>query len=319
MTTQGTPIPFKTAALHSPGGLDVVGLGYAGWDYLAIVPGPPSFDVDTMTLAGFTRCGGGPVATALATLARLGARAGYLGAMGDDESGGRALNDLRCRGIDTSRVVVKPGARSHTCIVLVEAATGRRSILCDRGTLGKLPLADADRRYIAAARCLHLDGQFMDAAITAARWAREAGVCVSLDANRPRPRLDELLPLVDVLIASTSFPAAYTGSHDLEQAMRALHALGPETVVVTLGPEGCAYLKGDRPVRVPGFAVEVVDTTGAGDAFHGAYLFGLLQGWEAGETARLANAVAALNCRALGGRAALPTLPEARVLMDAKG
>jgi sulfofructose kinase len=297
------------------GALDVVGLGYAGWDYLGIVPEPPTFDADTMTLDGFARCGGGPVATALATLARLGAQVGYLGVMGDDESGRQALDDLRQRGVDTSRVVVRPGGRSHTCIVLVEAGTGRRSILCERDTLGNLPLTETDRRYIAGAQFLHLDGKFMTAAITAAGWAREAGVHVSLDANRPRLRLGELLPLVDVLITSTSFPATYTGHNDLAQAMRTLRALGPETVAVTLGPEGCAYLDGNQPVHVPSFAVDVVDTTGAGDAFHGAYLFGLLQDWGAAETARFANAVAALNCRVLGGRAALPTLTEARAFM----
>jgi sulfofructose kinase len=297
--------------------LDVVGLGYASWDYLGIVPGPPVFDADTMTLAGFASCGGGPVATALVTLVRLGAKVGYLGVLGDDESGRRVLADLRREGVDTSRVVVRPGARSHTCLVLVEAGTGRRSILCDRGALGALPLTDADRRYVTGARFLHLDGQFMAAALTAARWAREAGGRVSFDANRPRPGLDELLSLVDVLVTSATFPAAYTGHEDLAQAMRALRALGPETVVVTLGPEGCAYLAGDRVVRLPRLAVDVVDTTGAGDAFHGAYLLGLLQGWNAAETARLANTVAALNCRALGGRAALPTLSEARAWMCA--
>ena len=299
--------------------MEVVGLGYAGWDYLGIVPGPPVFDADTMTLAGFARCGGGPAATALVALARLGAKVGYLGVLGDDESGRRALADLRREGVDTSQVVVRAKARSHTCLVLVEAGTGRRSILCDRGTLGDLSLTDANRRYIAQAQFLHLDGQFMPAAIRAARWAQDAGLRVCLDANRPRHRLDELLPLVDVLITSTSFPAAYTGHDDLPRAMRALRALGPETVVVTLGSEGCAYLKNDQPVHVPGFAVKVVDTTGAGDAFHGAYLFGLLQGWEAAEIARTANAVAALNCRALGGRGGLPTLAEARALMAAQG
>lgn len=301
------------------GVLDVVGLGYAGWDTLGIVPGRPVFDAGTMTLAGFARCGGGPVATALVTLARLGAKVGYLGVLGDDESGRQVLADLQREGVDTSRVVVRPGARSHTCIVLVEAGTGRRSILCDRGSLGKLLLTDADRRYIAGARFLHLDGQFMEAAITAARWARESGVGVSFDANRPRPRLKELLPLVDVLVTSTSFPVAYVGHGDLPRAMRVLRALGPKAVVVTLGPEGCAYLEGNQPVRVSGFNVDVVDTTGAGDAFHGAYLFGLLQGWDAGETASFANAVAALNCRALGGRGGLSTLAKARALMETQG
>ena len=299
--------------------MDVIGLGYAGWDYLGIVPQTPQFDASTMTLAGFARSGGGPAATALVTLARLGARTGYLGVLGDDESGKQALADLRHKGVDTSHVVIRPGARSHTCMVLVEAATGRRSILCERGTLGKLVLTLADHRYISNARFLHLDGQFMDAAITAARWAKKSGVRVSLDANRPRPQLDKLLPLVHVLITSTGFPAAFTGLADLTQAMRALRAAGPETVVVTLGQEGCTYLEGDKSRHVPAYPVKVIDTTGAGDAFHGAYLFGLLQGWQGRQTARFANAVAGLNCRALGGRAALPTLTEVQAFLRQMG
>ncbi|MFZ5918845.1 MAG: carbohydrate kinase family protein [Chloroflexota bacterium] len=294
---------------------DVVGLGYADWDHLAIVPGQPEFDTDTMTLQASAQCGGGPVATALVTLRRLGANVGYLGTLGDDEPGRRILTDLQRAGVDTTRLIVQPGERSHTCLVLVEANTGRRCILCDRGTLQPLQLTDADRQYICQARFLHLDGQFMDAAITAARWAQDSSVRVSFDANRPRPRLDELLPLVDVLVTSTSFPTACTGHDDLEKALQTLHTQGPETVVVTLGPQGCAYLDGNRLAHVPGYRVDVVDTTGAGDAFHGAFLYGLLQNWDARETARFANAVAALNCRSLGGRAALPTLAEARAFL----
>jgi sugar/nucleoside kinase (ribokinase family) len=98
--------------------------------------------------------------------------------------------------------------------------------------------------------------------------------------------------------------------------MRALRALGPRIVVTTLGARGCAYLDGEDEVRVPAYEVEVLDTTGAGDAFHGAYLYGLLRNWSPRERARFANAVAALNCTALGGRAGLPDLRRARALMD---
>ena len=177
-------------------------------------------------------------------------------------------------------------------------------------------LDEADRTYLSSARYLHLDGNHMGAAITAARWARADGVKVSFDANRPRSRLDELLPLVDVLIASERFPPAYTGQEDQVRAGRSLLEMGLEIVVITLGAEGCLCLWEDQVIHVPGFQVDVVDTTGAGDAFHGAFLYGLLQGWELERTAIFANAVAAINCTRLSGRAGLPSLSEVEAFLE---
>jgi sulfofructose kinase len=296
--------------------MDVVGLGYCSLDYLGIVPGRPEFDVDTVSLSDFAQSGGGPVSTALVTLARLGACTGYIGVLGEDEGGVFLKGEFEQEGVDLSRLRMQSGARSQICMVLVETDTGRRSILCYRAA-GELVLDDADQTYISSARYLHLDGNHMDAAITAARWARADGVKVSFDANRPRPRLDELLPLVDVLIASERFPPAYTGHDDQVRAAASLLEMGPEMVVITLGAKGCLYLWEDRAIHVPGFHVDVVDTTGAGDAFHGAFLYGLLQGWELERTAIFANAVAAINCTCLGGRASLPSLSEVEAFLKA--
>jgi sulfofructose kinase len=296
--------------------MDVVGLGYCSLDYLGIVPGRPEFDADTVSLGDFAKSGGGPVSTALVALARLGAHAGYIGVLGDDEGGAFLKGEFERERVDLSRLRVQAGARSQICMVLVEAGTGRRSILCYRGA-GELVLDEADRTYISLARCLHLDGNHMDATITAARWARTDGVKVSFDANRPRPGLDELLPLVEILIASERFPPAYTGQKDRVQAGRSLLEMGPEIVVITLGAEGCLCLWSDQGIHVPGFQVDVVDTTGAGDAFHGAFLYGLLQGWELERTATFANAVAAINCTRLGGRAGLPSLSEVEAFLEA--
>jgi sulfofructose kinase len=294
--------------------VDVVGLGYCSLDYLGIVPGRPEFDLDTVSLSDFAKSGGGPVSTALVTLARLGARTGYIGVLGEDEGGAFLKGEFEREGVDLSRLRVQTGACSQICMVLVEAGTGRRSILCYRAA-GELVLDEADRLYVSSARYLHLDGHHMDAAITAAGWACAAGVKVSFDANRPRPRLDELLPLVDVLIVSERFPLAYTGHEDQVRAGRRLLEMGPEIVVITLGSEGCLCLWEDRAIHVPGFQVDVVDTTGAGDAFHGAFLYGLLQGWELERTAIFANAVAAINCTRLGGRAGLPDLSEVEIFL----
>ncbi len=196
---------------------------------------------------------------------------------------------------------------TNICLILVEEATGRRAILCHRRVSpDDLKLDAADRAYIQAARVLHLDGQFMPAAIQAARWAREAGVKVCYDGNHPRDGLEDLLPLVDWLVVAEPFPAAVTGTLDTQEAACDLLKLGAEVLVVTQGERGCeAWTDGER-FQAPGFSVQAVDTTGAGDAFHGAFVYAMLQGWDLKRVARFANAVAAINCRTLGGRRGLP-------------
>lgn len=290
--------------------MDVVGLGYCSWDYLGILDEIPAFDAPTVSLDDFAISGGGPVSTALVTLARLGARSGYVGAIGDDDIGLSLRRTFDEEGIDISRLRMRRGTRSAVCICLVQARTGKRVILCYRGTSAEVDLESADRAYITAARFLHLDGHHMNAAITAAQWMHEARGTVVLDANRVRSRLDELLPWVDVLITNAHFPTAYTGEANLEQAARRLLSTGAGLVVSTLGEEGCLCITAERESHRPGFEVPVVDTTGAGDAFHGAFIYGLLQGWPIERTGTFANAVAAMNCTALGGRAALPRLHE---------
>jgi sulfofructose kinase len=352
-----------TSVLHptSCAGLDVVGLGYCSWDYLGILDEVPAFDAPTTSLDDFAISGGGPVSTALVTLARLGARTGYLGAIGDDDTGLNLRRAFDEEGVDIGHLRVRAGTRSPVCICLVQAHTGKRIILCYRGTSGEVDLEPADRPYVTGARILHLDGHHMNAAITAAQWMHEAGATatvspqatVVLDANRPRPRLDELLPWVDVLITSSHFPAAYTGEPVLERAARQLlstatasrhrysaprsqvprsalstkrrdlrdqsDGIGPRLVVSTLGERGCLCVTAEGQIHVPGFDVPVVDTTGAGDAFHGAFIYGFLQGWSLERTATFANAVAAMNCTALGGRAGLPRLPEVEEFLQRTG
>jgi sulfofructose kinase len=290
--------------------LDVVGLGSCVWDYLGILDQMPEFDALTVSLSDFAMSGGGPVSTALVALARLGARTGYIGAIGDDEPGVKIKHAYEQEGIDIRRLRVQPGARSPVCMVLVQNHTGRRSIVCHRGSFREVELDAKDRAYVTAARFLHLDGHHTAAAISAARWAREAGATVVFDANRTRPRLDELLPWVDVLITNASFPSAYTGEQDLDKAARHFMCMGIKLVVTTLSEEGCVVYASEATWHAPGFAVPVVDTTGAGDAFHGAFIYGLLRDWDLRRTATFANAVAALNCTALGGRAGLPSLAQ---------
>lgn len=290
---------------------DVIGLGYCSDDYLGIVPHITPFDGDTVTMQDFAHDGGGPVSTALVTLAKLGARTAYLGVLGDDESGQFLLQAFGSAGVDTRFIQVHAGGRSPSCIVLVEEGTGRRSIHCFRGQLPPYTLTEPARDALRRARFLHLDGHSPHAVEEAATIIHRAGGQVVFDANRPRPQTPDILRHTDILIAAERFPLAFTGIHNLLEASRQIMALGPHMMVTTLGPGGCFCVTPKEHFHVPGFSVPVVDTTGAGDAFHGAFIFGLLrQDWPLVEVARFANAVAAMNCRRLGGRAGLPTPEE---------
>lgn len=261
-------------------------------------------------MPAFARDGGGPVSTALVALARLGTPVNYLGVLGDDDEGQYLHDAFRAEGVDTRHVSVQAGGRTPVCMVLVEAGSGRRAIFCYRGTLADYRLSDAARADLRRARILHVDGHSVEAVEGAAALVHAAGGQVVFDANRPRPGLERFLGCTDVLIGACTFPTAATGITDLAAASRQLMRAGPRMVVTTLGPEGCFVLSEHEEFYAPGFRVPVVDTTGAGDAFHGGFIYGLLQGWPLREVARFANAVAALNCRALGGRRGLPRLEE---------
>jgi len=295
---------------------DVVGLGYCSNDHLGIIPHIPSFDSNTVDLVAFHRDSGGPVATALAALAKLGVSTTYLGILGDDHAGRFMRQQLAHEGVDVRHLMVQPGGRSPVCIILVEKETGKRAITCYRGTLPAYQLDDDARDSLSKARILHIDGHWIEAVEEAAAIAHRAGATVVFDANRPRPHIDRFLACTDVLIASRTFPQAMTGQADLALASSELIHAGPRLVVTTLGHEGC-YVHSEREqFHESGFDVPVLDTTGAGDAFHGGFIYGLLQsGWSTRQVARFANAVGALNCRALGARSGLPHLAEVLALL----
>ncbi|MDO8585670.1 MAG: PfkB family carbohydrate kinase [Armatimonadota bacterium] len=287
---------------------DVIGIGYAAVDYLGVVPHYPELD-EKVRMVDFARQGGGPVATATVTLARLGARASYVGKVGDDDFGEYILRQLQAEGVDTSRVIVERGEQSRFSFIIVDKNTGKRTIIWK--TLDSpLRVDELDREHVLSGGILHLDGHEQEAALAAARWANDAGIPVSLDAGSVHPNTEELLSYVDVLVASHKFAQDFTGKSDPVAAVRDMARGRTRVSVVTSGEDGCVCKDGKVEFHIPAFQVDVVDTTGAGDVFHGAFVYGMLQDWDLRRTAEFAAAAAAIKCTKLGGRAGIPTLPE---------
>jgi sugar/nucleoside kinase (ribokinase family) len=160
-----------------------------------------------------------------------------------------------------------------------------------------------------------------EAALTAARYARHAGIPTVIDVERVRPQVPELLRLIDVILAAESFPAELTGYAEQGRALAAIaREYGSALVAVTLGERGSLAWCAGQEIRTPAFPVECVDTTGAGDAFHGGFVAGWLRQPNADIEDLLvyANAVAALNCRGLGARGGMPTPEDVDRLIAAR-
>jgi ribokinase len=284
-----------------------VTFGYSAIDYLGVVPHFPRENLK-LEMESFEIQGGGPAATAAVTLHRLGLTTAYAGIVADDDLGKRMLELLVKEGVDTSSVIVEPGARSQFAFIMVDRETGKRTILWTRGTLPFIRPDQVEEDLIKSSKALLVDTLEPAAAAHAAEIARDSGIPVVIDAGTLREGVEEILPFCDYIVASETFAGQISGNGPVEDALRAIDSFGPAGSVVTLGERGCAGLERNKLFREPGLEVEVVDTTGAGDVFHGAFLFGVLQNWPLREICIFSNAVAALKCTEPGGRAGIPDL-----------
>jgi sugar/nucleoside kinase (ribokinase family) len=301
-----------------PAPVDVVGLGSNALDLLGVIDGPPQPDTKA-PLRQFEVQGGGMVATALVACVRLGLRARYLGKFGDDYWARLARRLLARDGVDVRHALRARGSVGHVSIMLIDAQTGLRTGFYRRPPAYDVRPDELDRAVVTSGRLLHLDGVDARAAAVAVRWAREAGMRITMDGERVVDGIDAVWPAVDLLVGNPRFVAQVTGRTDPEAGLTALAARGPARVAVTLAAEGAIGLEAGRFVRAPGFSVPVVDTNGAGDVFHGACAIGELRGWPLEWTLTFANAVAAMKCRILGGRRGIPRLGEVAEFLAAHG
>ena len=294
---------------------DAVALGLNAVDHLIVVPQYPGFN-SKVPLISHTIAPGGQCATAMVALARLGMRASYIGKVGSDDFGRLQIHSLKSEGVESSGVMVVDGAESQIAYIVVDEPSGERTVIWHRDERLMIGVDEIDPEAVTSGRALLLDAHNVAASIAAARFARAAGVPTVLDIDNIYPGVEELLPLIDFLISSTSFPLRLTEEANLRVALKKLQSLtGSLFVAATLGREGVLAYFQEEYIHSPAFTVDCRDTTGAGDAFHGGFIYGLLAGHSVEHTLRFANAVAGLKCRAIGARTALPTLEEVNELL----
>lgn len=303
--------------------LQIVGLGMATLDVLLRLKEMPTWERGTR-LSGFRFDGGGPVGTAMVAAARLGARVGFIGTAGDDEAAALKLRSLVENGVDLSHLVVRPRPEEEIVVVHVHAESGERVFSgIESEYRSPLRAGELDREYITSADYLHLDGFHAPAALQAARWMRQVGKTVVLDGHKTSgpvsPHLRTLIAYVDVLIGGSGFANALTGQPDTWEACAAALQMGPRIVVQTEGAAGSYTVTAGERFHTPAFDVDVIDTTGAGDVFHGAYIVGLLHGWDLRRIALFSTAVSAIKCTRLGGRAGIPRYEDVLAFLRERG
>ena len=288
---------------------DAVGFGLNAVDHLIVVPQYPAFDTKIRFLE-HAQSAGGQTATAMVALRRLGLKTAYAGRFGSDQEGVFGLKTLQDDDVNVDFAEVVEGARTQIAFITVDARNGERTIVWDRDErLGYKP-DEAPVEFAPLGRVLHLDAHDPPACVQLAQAARAAGTIVSADIDNVYPGLPELLPLIDILIGSKEFPQRVTGVVDERAALMELkNRYGCAVVGMTIGAAGAVVYHEGSFIESQGFDAPngCRDTTGAGDAFHGAFLYGFLTGEDIETSLKLGNAVAAIKCSALGARTALPT------------
>lgn len=306
----------------SAGEIRIVGLGMACLDIIIRTGQLPSWDKGAR-LNEIAIEGGGPSATAIVASQRLGIPSGFIGTYGNDRLGEIKKQTLAENGVDVSRMVQREYPENQVVLVAVQDGTGERIFSGISRKNPALRLNELDPGYITQADILHLDGYHAEAALQAAKWMKKAGKKVMLDGSATTgpvsTEMKNLLAEVDILISGHGFGKALTGETELWKAGRLMRSLGPEIVVQTEGKAGSFTICPEGEYNIPAFEMDVVDTTGAGDVFHGAFLVGMLHRWDIRTNLIFSTAVAGMKCTQISGRRGIPTFDEVIRFLSERG
>ena len=329
--------------------IDIVGIGASTLDRFIVVDHYPT-GREVQQVVSSTTDGGGPVATALAVAGKYGARTAMIDSIGDDMVGRHILDDFEKYNVNTNAIQVESGTNSGVATILVKQSTGERAVFFERSTATEPDFLEVHKQLIEDAYILHINGRHRQLMRSAMAVAKEAGTIISLDGGAQRYD-EDMKPITEdshIVIVARDYAEKYTGTTNLEDACRIIHDRGALIAGVTDGangsyfvwPNGTAYRCEPFPQK------SIVDTTGAGDSFHGAFLANLahiinhMKGQETISTSEshgasiravelikhcahsdlekaaiFASAVASLNTQGIGGRSPLPTLQSVQELI----
>ena len=298
-----------------PRKFDVVGVGLNATDTVILVSRMPRSGGKAPFYNELTSTGG-QVASAVVTCQKLGLRSKYIGSVGGDERGHIQLKSLQESGVDIEHVQIRENCPNQSAYIIIDQATGERTIFWSRDDCLRIDPQQISPEQITCARMLHIDGHDTSAVEHAASIASEAGIPVSIDVDTIYPGFDRVMPYADYLVASTEFPENWTREQDPFRALEILRdEYGMKVAAMTLGADGALALDDDGYHYSPAFVVNCVDTTGAGDVFHGALCYAVLEEYPLDRALEFSNAMAALNCKAMGARGGIQPLETVEALI----
>lgn len=260
---------------------------------------------------------GGQVATSLIACQSWGLRTHYVGVVGDDPAAEIHRREFHRFGVRADIVRI-PRCLSQQSFILVDTRCGERTIAWLRDPRLTVPSSFIHRTWVSSARLLLVDGHDPATTILAASWARASGIPVVADIDHMRPQLERLLPFVDYPVTSREFPRDAINVKNLLKSLPMLHAKYHfRAICVTLGESGALAWDGHRFWYAPSYKIRVADTTGAGDLFHAAFLYGILRGWDMQHILDFSCAAAGMNCATLGARGGIANLARVKRLQRA--
>ncbi len=291
--------------------VDVAGVGINATDTIIRLPHFPVLDSKVEVISSEIKLGG-QVASAMIACQRWGLSTRYVGKIGDDEAGKLQIADMKREGVDAHWIVAK-GCTSQSSYILVDESCGERTVLWKRDSRIALEPKDLERGWITPTSVLLVDGHDTAASAQAARWACEKGIPVVGDFDNCYPGVEALLKNVDYVVTSQGFPKRLTGDSGLLQSLPQIFAqFKCHLIAATLGAHGVLAWDGLQFLLCPGYQVAAVDTTGAGDIFHGAFIYGLVRGFAIKGILEFSCAAAALSCTEPGARGGIKSVREIR-------
>lgn len=306
--------------MKSNGSVDLLGIGIAPVDFLVSMVGYPDRGRKIDGISGSTViAGGGPVPTALCTFSKMGGSASLITSFGDDTWGQYAREELDRFGIRHDLCLVRKSCSSALASAWIDASTGDRTIVLDMSPRLYITPRDIRTKRLPRAKLIHVDGRHIEADVKLARWGKTIGARIMLDVGSVRNRVDDLFPYLDFLVCADQYALHYCKTRSIEKAAMTFKRIGIPEVVVTSGTAGSIGFDGDgNRATQRAFRVSAVDATGAGDVFHGAYLYGIHRGWDLPKRLKFASAAAALKCRFPGARRGIPSLTQTTRFMNGR-